>query len=155
MKTEGRSQKSAVVWRKVFFFCLISTVFSLLSCSIPNLESPQCTEARNTVREFYSYHFGNDMKFSSENLKRREKFLSGSLKQELEKQTFSTTKDYFTATDDFPKAFRVGGCKVEDGNKTVFRVLLFWKDDQRDEQKEIQVEAIKENNNWLINKVWN
>jgi hypothetical protein len=95
------------------------------------------------------------MKFSSENLKRREKFLSGSLKQELEKQTFSTTKDYFTATDDFPKAFRVGGCKVEDGNKTVFRVLLFWKDDQRDEQKEIQVEATKENNNWLINKVGN
>ena len=87
-------------------------------------------------------------------MNRREKFLSGSLKQELEKQT-STTKDYFTATDDYPKAFRVGSCKIEGEYKTVFGVLLFWKDEQRDEQKEIQVEAIKENNNWLINKVWN
>jgi len=154
MKTEVRSKKSEVVWREVFFFCLLSSVFCLLSCSIPNLESPECTEARNTVREFYSYHFGNDMKFSAENLNRREKFLSGSLKQELEKQT-STTKDYFTATDDYPKAFRVGSCKIEGEYKTVFGVLLFWKDEQRDEQKEIQVEAIKENNNWLINKVWN
>lgn len=91
---------------------------------------------------------------SAENLKQREKFLSRELFKTLS-ASGETTKDYFTATDDYPKAFRVGGCKVEGENKTVFGVLLFWKDNKRDEQKEIQVEAVKENNNWLVNKVWN
>lgn len=94
------------------------------------------------------------MKPSAENLKQREKFLTGSLKQQLEQQT-ETARDYFTQTDDYPKAFRVGSCKVENENKTVLQILLFWKDAQRSEQKEVQVEAVKENNNWLINKIWN
>ena len=92
------------------------------------------------------------MKFSLENLQKREKFLTDELKQNLAAQTESA-KDYFTETDDYPKAFRVGDCNVTNENKTVFQVVLFWKDDTRSEQREIKVEAVKQNNIWLINKV--
>ncbi|MBA3632399.1 MAG: DUF3828 domain-containing protein [Acidobacteria bacterium] len=116
------------------------------------MESKECTEARNTVKELYSYHFGNDMKFTKENLKQREKYLSEELKQELEKKTESAT-DYFTATDDYPKAFRIGNCNVVEMDKKVnMQVLLFWKTDTRSEQKEIYVEVIKDKDKWLINK---
>jgi hypothetical protein len=62
--------------------------------------------------------------------------------------------DYFTLTDDFPKAFRIGGCEVTESNKTVFQAVFFWKDDVRTEQREIKVELIKENGKWLINKTF-
>ena len=119
------------------------------------MESRECTEARNTVKEFYSYHFGNDMKFTKENFGRREKFLSDELKRKLETQPESAT-DYFTATDDYPKAFRVGGCQaVEPNKKVTMQVLLFWKTDTRSEQREIHVEVVKENDKWLVNGISN
>ena len=125
------------------------------SCSVPVLESPECIEARNTVKEFYSYHFDADMKPSAENLKQRQRFLSPELITRLS-TLGETQKDYFTGTSDYPKAFRIGGCEaVSPQKRTVFGVLLFWKTDSREEQREIKVEAVKENDRWLIDKVEN
>ncbi|HEX8369162.1 MAG TPA: hypothetical protein VF604_11530 [Pyrinomonadaceae bacterium] len=125
------------------------------SCSVPNLESPECTGARAAVREFYSNHFGGDMKFTSENLKAREKYLTPDLARLLEK--FLTDSDPFTlsAPDDVPKAFRVGNCRTLAPDKTEVQVLLFWKDDVRSEQRELKVEALKENDKWLISNISN
>jgi len=161
MKTEDRKQKTEVssLSNEIFpflssIFCFLISVFCLLSCSIPNLEKPECTEARQTVREFYSFHFGSDMKLSKENVQKSEQFLTDELKQNLAAQAESS-KDYFTATDYYPKAFRVGECSVASENKVVFQVVLFWKDDTRSEQREIKVETVKRNDKWLIDKVEN
>ena len=141
------------IQKLILLFCIFNFAF-LISCSIPNLEAPECTAAREDVREFYSYHFGNDMKPSAENLKLREKFLSKALWQTLSTSN-EAAKDYFTMTDQYPKAFRIGECRVISPEKTVFGVLLFWKDDRRNEQREIKVEAVKENGRWLVDKVSN
>jgi len=134
----------------------IPVIFLLLlfvsSCSIPNLEEAECTEARNDVKQFYSYHFGNDMKPSPKNLILREKFLSPGLVKTLS-SSGETNVDYFTATSDYPKAFRLGTCKVVSPGKTEFQLLLFWRDDTRNEQRELAVESVKENGKWLIDKV--
>ena len=172
-KAEGRNQKSelgsrkskvgsqglAIRRSKTLFcllpsaFCLLFSAFCLLSCgSIPNLEKPECEQSRNTVREFYSVHFGNDMKPSEDYLKLREKFLTTDLRN-LIAQNLSDKRDYFTATDDYPKAFRVGSCEVVAPDKTLFGVLIFWKTDTRTEQREVKVEAVKENDKWVISKV--
>jgi hypothetical protein len=128
-------------------------VLLLTGCGVPNLEPPACTESRTTVREFYSFHFGNDMKFSPENLKLREKFLTPELLKRLELSQ-ENTDPFTTGTSDFPKAFRVGECKQISPTETKFQVLLFWRDDTRSEQREIKVEAIKQNEKWLVNKVF-
>ena len=120
---------------------------------MPNLEQPECTESRGVVKEFYSYHFGNEMKFTSENLQPREKFLTVELAKLLRR--FATESDPFTlTTNDAPKAFSVSGCKVIDANKAEVRVLLFWRDESRSEQKEIHAEVVKQNDKWLINNIY-
>ena len=141
--------------RAVKLFCLFTFAFCLASCgSMPNLEQPECTDSRLTVKEFYSYHFGNEMKFSQENLKKREKFLTPEFFKSL--QSVAGENDIFTTKNiDFPKAFRVGGCQVIEPTITNIEVLLFWKDDKRSEQKAIHVEVIKQNDKWLINKILN
>jgi hypothetical protein len=92
------------------------------------------------------------MKPSAENLKQREKFLSAGLIQTLSGEA-ETQVDYFTGTSDYPKAFRLGTCKAVSPERTEFQVLLFWRDDTRNEQHELVVEAIKENGKWLVDKV--
>ena len=143
----------------VNLLCISVSLWLILvqaSCSVPVLESPECLEARNTVKEFYSFHFDRDMKPSAESLKQREKFLSAGLIKTLSASSGETANDYFTRTDDYPKAFRIGGCEiVAPQKKVVFGVLLFWKTDAREEQREIKVETVKENDRWLIDAVKN
>ena len=94
------------------------------------------------------------MKFSQENLKLREKFLSAEYLKSL--QSIQNDADIFTTNGkDFPKTFRVGGCKVVDTNKTNVEVIFFWKTDTRTEQKIIHAETVNENGKWLINKIEN
>jgi len=152
------SQQSAVSsqsWQKrVLILCLLPFAFCLLSCgSVPNLEKPECSESRNTVREFYSVHFGNPMKPSEEYFKLREKFLTKDLKLTISKNLYGE-RDYFTATENYPKAFRVGECEAVSPDKTVFGVLLFWKTDTTNEQREVKAEVVKEDGKWLINKIF-
>lgn len=139
---------------KNFYLLFFASGILFSACSIPNLEKPECVESRETVKQFYSVHFGNDLKPNLENLKKSESYLTPRLFEELKNQN-ETAKDYFTQTEDYPKAFRVGGCEVVSQNKTVFEILLFWKDDTRNEQREIKVETVKENEKWLIDKVGN
>lgn len=143
-------------WSVVSLFvrlsCLLLTAFCLLSCSVPNLEDPDCTRARDIVREFYSFHFGNDMVFSAENLERRKAYLTPTYFADLNGRP--STIDPFTRTDDVPKAFRVGECHViEPRRRAAFRVLLFWRTDTRTDQRAINVETKNVDGKWLIDAV--
>lgn len=153
MKRKAENGKRKTFWRKVIFSFLLLGVFCLLTnCSQPVLESSECIASRDSVKRFYSFHFGNDMKTSAKNLEKREKYLSNELKDKLANKT-ETAKDYYTQTADYPKAFRVGKCEISDKNRTKFEILLFWRTEEKNIQREIDVEAVKENNKWLINKV--
>jgi hypothetical protein len=122
------------------------------SCSVPNLEEPECTDSRNAVKQFYSFHLANDMKPSLENFRAREKFLTKKMALSLETSPL-TEVDPFTATGDYPKAFRVGECRIIAPGKTQFQVILFWRDDNRSEQKEVAVDVVGQGDKWLIDGV--
>ena len=139
---------------RLLTFCIFGFTFLVASCSIPNLEAPECTASRLTVKEFYSNHFGGEMKFSPESLKPLEKFLTPEYFQSL--RNLPPGNDPLTTGNaDFPKAFRVGGCKVVDPSKTDVEVLLFWKTETRSEQRAIHVEVVKRGDQWLIDKILN
>ena len=93
------------------------------------------------------------MSTSPENLNARAAFLTSELVKALSGSN-ETKKDYFTATDNYPKAFRVGECSAESDEKATLQVLLLWRDDTKSEQKEVHVETIKDGEKWLINKVF-
>ena len=133
--------------------CFLLTAYCLLpSCSLPNLGEPDCEAARDSVREFYSFHLANDMTFSAENLEKRKQFLVPEFYERLKSEP--QQGDPFTQTADFPKAFRVGECKVEEAGKRVrFELVLFWKDDVRSEQRTIIVNAENRDGRWLIRDI--
>jgi len=120
--------------------------------SMPNLEKPECEASRSVVKQFYSFHFGNEMKFSLENLKPREKFLTPEYTRSL--QTLQTENDVFTTNSaDLPRAFKLGACQVIEASQTKVEVLLFWRDENSTQQKSITAEVFKQGDKWLINKI--
>ena len=122
------------------------------SCSIPTLDTQECIEARPAARIFYSFHFGNDMTFSPENLEARSRYLTKRLKTELHSRR--GTGDYFTTGDDnVPKAFRAGSCQTLSPDRVAIEVLMLWRTDESDTQKQITVEMQKVGNEWLVDKV--
>ena len=137
----------------VRLFCILHFALCICSCSIPNLEKPECTAARDGVKQFYSFHFGNDMHSTLENLKLREKFLTPELFRTL--SAANDTRDYFTASDDPPKTFKIGKCEAPQPDKADVQVQIYWRDDAKTVQKELHVEAIKTGDSWLVNKVSN
>lgn len=138
----------------LLMLCILCFAISISSCSIPNLEDPQCAAARDAVKKFYSFHFGGDMSSSSENVMARVSYLSSDLIQILS-ATAQTRTDYFTATDNYPKAFRVGECTFGSVDSSTLQVLLLWRDDKQTDQKEVFVETVRVGDKWLINKVSN
>ena len=116
------SNKQLVLRKRLLFTsCLLLIAYCLSACSIPNLEKPECAGARDVVKRFYSFHFGNDMRPSAENLKRRQAYLTPELFKELSAKP-ETKQDYFTATEDYPRAFRVGACKDASADRVTMQV---------------------------------
>ncbi len=87
-----------------------------------------------------------------ENAEARSAYLTSDLLATI-KASDGTAVDYFTATDNYPKAFRVGVCTSQSVDKATLQILLLWKNDDESEQKEVRVEAVKVGDRWLINKV--
>lgn len=104
------------------------------------------------MREFYSAHFAADMRFSAENLKKLERFLTPELTRGVSNSK-ENVDPFTTGTDDIPKAFRVGECREISSDRAEFQVLLFWRTDERTEQREIKVAAVESNGTWLINAI--
>jgi hypothetical protein len=157
-KTYALTNVRASAFQKKFYFCLFTFAFLLSTAcvtgSIPNLDEPECDSSRSIVKKFYSYHFGNDMIFSQDNLKEREKFFTPEFYQSL--QNLQTENDVFTTnSNDLPRAFRLGDCKVLESTKTNVEILLLWRDDTNSKQKIINAEVVKKGDNWLINKILN
>ncbi len=153
MKLSASSRQSAVSdLRKWVLFFLLLTAYGSLCCSIPNLESAECSESRDAVKQFYSFHFGNDMTPSPESLKIREQFLTAEFFNSLSRMT-KVASDPFTNTGKLPKSFRVGTCKIEGPEKTAMQVVLLWRDDTGSEQKEIAVDMVKRGDKWLVDGV--
>ena len=131
---------------------LTASVLGAVGCSVPNLESPACTESKSAIREFYSIHFASEMTFSAEALKLRSRFLTPDFAAKLVSSK-EGTDPFTTGTEDIPRAFRVGECREILPERTESNVLLFWRDDQRTEQRTIRVEATDKNDTWLVNNI--
>jgi len=138
--------------RAVSPFCVLIGL-AISACSVPNLESTACSEARVHARQFYSFHFANDMTPSTEGLRAREKYLTPEFYSELVQGINDRSGiDPFTRSDPPPTAFRIGKCESKAG-EAAFEVQLFWRTDEISTQKEVDISLVKVRDQWLVSRV--
>jgi hypothetical protein len=121
-------------------------------CSLPNLEKPECSAARDAVRRFYSFHFAGDMKPTADSIKASQPYLTEDLYRSLSSGPV-TPVDYFTQTDDYPRTFKIGTCQLVSQDHASLSVTLLWRDDTRTQQREVKVDTVHSGESWLINKI--
>lgn len=142
----------------VLSFCILYCALGIAGCRIPSLETPECNEARNVVKQFYSLHFDGERNMTPESLKMRERFLTPELSSKLAAEVAATgasRSDYFTASDVPPKTFKIGNCETPDASHANIQVQVYWKDDIETIQKDVHVSTERSGDNWLIDKVSN
>ena len=136
----------------VFALCIVHCAFFITTCSIPNLESSECVEARDSARQFYSFHFGNEMRPGADNFKARERYLTPRYFASLAKYPENGT-DPFTLTTDYPRTFKLAECKATSPTDIDLKIQVYWRDDTRTEQQEVQANFVKQDGKWLLDGV--
>lgn len=136
-------------------FCILYCAFVITGCNVPSLESTECAEARTVIKQFYSFHFGNDMAPSLENLKLRERYLTGEYFSQLvtlQNAGIDLDRDPFTPWSEkgAPKTFKIGQCNVHSEKEVYFQVQFYWRDDYSTDQKEWYADMEKANGVWLL-----
>jgi len=142
-KFENR-KRSLLFYISVFCFC-----FS--ACSIPNLEPPECGEARVAARQFYSLLFANEEDSSpTKHVRGRERFLTPELISGIGESSDSIA---MTAMSEFPDTFRIGECEAVSANRVVLEIQLLSRSDSMTHQRPVRIETVQTANQWLIDKV--
>jgi hypothetical protein len=134
---------------------LIALLAGFQACSIPSLEAPQCSAARDALKRFYSFHFAHEMQFSSEALAERQSFITPRYYEELSATGVKPNVDVFTASDEPPRTFKLGKCQSPAPDIAEIDLQVYWRDDRSTVQKELKAEVVRMNNTWLLNKVSN
>lgn len=146
-------QKSKLKIRNwLLLFCVLNFAFSIQSCRLYSLEPIECTEARVAAKQFYSFHFGNEMRPSSENLRARERFLTPRYFTALI-ASGEGSLDQFTLTENYPKSFKIGECRADTPTNVDLQIQLYWKDDYTTVQQEVVANMVKESGKWLLDGV--
>lgn len=139
-------------WSCVRGLVAVLTLGLSLACSAPTLEDPRCAEAQDKVRRFYSLHFDRQDVGADAGTAIRP-FLTDRLAEELAAKPVSEN-DYFTTGERFPKAFRVGTCRLQGDERAELDVLMLWRtEEERSMQREVRVTVAKNAGSWLIDAV--
>lgn len=136
----------------IAFVFILNFSFLVQSCRLYSLEPLECTEARVAAKQFYSFHFGNEMRPSPENLKLRERFLTPRYFAALT-ASGEGSLDQFTLTENYPKSFKIGECRADTATNLDLQIQLYWKDDYNTVQQEVVANMVKESGKWLLDGV--
>ncbi len=134
------------------FIFILNFSFLIYSCRLYSLEPLECTEARVVAKQFYSFHFGNEMRPSLENLRSRERFLTPRFFSALT-ASGEGSLDQFTLTENYPKSFKIGECRADTATNVDLQIQLYWKDDYTTVQQEVVANMVKEGGKWLLDGV--
>lgn len=130
--------------------CVLAIV--LAGCGVPNLETQECTDARISLRTFYSFHFDRGVTEDLvEDLSARQRFLTPEFGRKIGDLTTSE-KDPFTLSDSLPTTFKLGECSSS-GSNAVFRVQVYWRDDRSTVQKDLYTAMKMNDSGWLIDDI--
>ena len=135
-----------------FILCIVHCALFIASCSIPNLEPAECVEARDSARQFYSFHFGNEMRPSVENFKARERYMTPRYFASLATH-HENGADPFTLTTEYPRTFKLAECKASSSTDIDLKIQIYWRDDLKTEQQEVQANFVKQDGKWLLDGV--
>jgi hypothetical protein len=123
--------------KALVLFCLFPLSLCLGACSIPKLESPDCSAARDVAREYYSLAIGGERMRTS---------------------TFSH-RESVDASDQFyfsrirPTSYRAGECSLSPDGRVMVETVVIWRQEGKNSERKDSVNLVKSGDSWLIERI--
>lgn len=144
------SDKQSAIRLRLSTFCLLLIAYCFAGCSIPNLENPQCAEARDAVKEFYSWYLGTVPEQREKQPEIFRRFISP--ESRLNAGDFEI--DPFFNSISQPTTFKIGKCEIIDPTHTNVQVQLYWRhEDAKTDQREVYADTVKREDKWLMESI--
>ena len=143
-----RAGKKSARRTAIFTLCFSLIAFCLLDCRVPTLESPQCSEAADQIKEFYSWYLGTDREMRNKQSEVSSRFVSPGFQTDVAEGT-----DPFFRSTSPPTTFKIGKCESMNETRGKIQVQLYWRLESRTDQKEVYADIQKSGDRWLIEKV--
>jgi hypothetical protein len=131
--------------------CILHFALCAGACSIPNPETQQCSEARDSVKEFYSWYLGTDPEQRNKQPDVFRKYISAASPLN---STSSDVDPFFNSTTT-PTTFKIAKCETPSADHTNIQVQLYWRQEQKTEQREVYADTAKVGDRWQIEKIEN
>ena len=113
------------------------------------METQQCAEARDSVKEFYSWYLGTEAAQRAKQPDVFKKFISSGSSL----NTAGGENDPFFNSATPPTTFKIGKCEMVDPTHTNIQVQLYWREESKTEQKEVYADTVKSGDRWQIDKI--
>ena len=141
-------KKPLTIRTTIFTFCLSLIAYCFIGCSIPKLETPQCSEAGDQVKEFYSWYLGTDAEMRGRQRDVYDRFISPKFQTDVA----DGTDPFFRSTTP-PTTFKIGKCESINDTQGKIQVQLYWRFENKTDQKEVYADVAKSGDRWLIERV--
>jgi hypothetical protein len=129
--------------------CLLLIAVCSWGCSIPNMQSQQCSEASDNVKEFYSWYLGTDAEQRRPEVFK--KYVAAGFPTDIPGNDES---DPFYLSAKAPTTFKVGKCQIVDDSHSDVQVQLYWRySDRNTDQREVYADTVKTGDVWQIVKI--
>ena len=138
----------AAALRTSIVLCLVLVIGGGLGCSIPNMQSQQCSEASDNVKEFYSWYLGTDAD------KRQSDMFKKYVSSEFPNIQSNEKNDPFYLSANAPTTFKAGKCELVNDSHANVQVQLYWRYSERNtEQREVYADTVKTGDVWQITRI--
>lgn len=142
---------------------LAALLLLLPATGFSQLSNKTSADAAATAKAFFTFHFKNKFDYSARGLRLRQRWLDTNLYRLLiaaDKKARATKDDVpeldgdpFTNSQEYPDTFKIGDTKEEYG-KAMVEVVFLWKDKGKVvDERNVQVELVKEKNLWKISNI--
>lgn len=134
----------------VVALCIVSCTLSVVACSIPAIESPDCTAARDVAKRYYSLAIGGDVANQPDAMREFKNLLAPDFS--VTGTDMSDGRDPYNFSLITPSSSRFDEC-VEQNSKPTINVTVIWRQNEQNYLRKDKVTLTKSGNTFLVEHI--
>jgi hypothetical protein len=133
--------------------CALCIVFALCiaGCSIPAIESADCTAARDVAKRYYSLAIGGDPAHQPDAMTQFKKLLAPDFS--VGGTDISGGRDPYNFSLITPSSSRFDECAMQENGKPIISVTVIWRQNDQNYLRKDKVTLSKSGDSWLVEHI--
>jgi hypothetical protein len=135
----------------VLALCIVSCTLSVVACSIPAIESSDCTAARDVAKRYYSLAIGGDLANQPDSMTQFKKLLAPNFS--VSGTDLGGGRDPYNFSLITPSSSRFDECAVQQDGKPTINVTVIWRHNDQNYLRKDKVTLLKSGDTWLVEHI--